>query len=193
MTQTTKQLLVCAASRLLDSGGQEVVTLRAVAEQVGVSHNAPYRHFPGRGALLAAVAECDFNLLRQAFEDADREGRDAETTLRDATRALITYALGHKARYRLLFSDPQLQLSPSLREAAFGAFTAFTRIVARCQGDNALPSADTVSLTGLIYATLHGAIDLEIGGRASGAKGLGSVETTASLLFGLLKGAGPQA
>ena len=50
-----------------------------------------------------------------------------------------------------------------------------------------LPDIDTVSLTGLIYAALHGAIDLEIGGRASGAKGLGSVEATAGLLFDLLK------
>ena len=41
-------------------------------------------------------------------------------------------------------------------------------------------------MTGLIYATLHGAIDLELGGRAKEAKGLGSIEATLDLLLDLL-------
>lgn len=185
--ESTKQQLVSAASRLLDDGGQTAVTLRAVAEQVGVSHNAPYRHFNGRAALLAAVAERDFDRLRQAFEEQDRSNTSSEAALHAGAAALIDYATRHKARYRLLFSDPQLLPEASLRKAAFGSFLAFSAIVSRCQQDGALPSIDTVSLTGLIYATLHGAIDLDIGGRASGQKGLGSVKDTAALLFDLLK------
>ena len=188
MTETTKQQLISAASRLLDEGGQEAVTLRAVAEQVGVSHNAPYRHFSGRGALLGAVAERDFAMLRQAFADQDTVNDNAEAAVRGSAGALIAYGLAHKARYRLLFSDPQLPSNSSLKEAAFGAFTAFSDIVARCQRDGVLPNTDTVNLTGLIYAALHGAIDLNIGGRASGAKGLDNVEATAGLLLNLLKG-----
>jgi len=187
MTETTKEQLVSAASKLLDSGGQHAVTLRAVAEQVGVSHNAPYRHFPSRSALLAAVAERDFDRLRQAFEDQVSAGHDAETALRNAAAALIEYAVQHKARYRLLFSDPGLLPEPSLRHAALGSFQAFGLIVSRCQREGILPAIDAVSLTGLIYAALHGAIDLELGGRASESKGLGSIEATVGLLFHLLK------
>ncbi len=186
MRETTKEQLVSAASRLLDSGGQQAVTLRAVAERVGVSHNAPYRHFSGRSALLAAVAERDFIMLQRVFDDQD--SADPEAALRAGAAGLITYAIEHKARYRLLFSDPQLPSDASLQDAAFDAFTAFNRIVTRCQRDGIMPAVDTISLTGLIYAALHGAIDLHIGGRASGAKGLGSVEATAGLLFDLLKG-----
>lgn len=178
-----------AASRLLDGGGLEAVTLRAVAEQVGVSHNAPYRHFSGRSALLAAVAERDSNMLRSAFERQDSEHDQAETALLGASDVLIAYGLEHQSRYRLLFSDPQLIPEPKLKEAAFSSFMAFNHIVERCQEEHSLPRGDAVELTGLIYATLHGAIDLEIGGRASGAKGLSSVEATARRLFSLLKGA----
>ena len=187
MAETTKHQLIAAASRLLDEGGQEAVTLRAVADQVGVSHNAPYRHFSSRSALLGAVAERDFVMLRHWFAEQDSANRHPEVALRGCAAALIGYAMEHKARYRLLFSDPQLPSDASLKEAAFGAFTAFSRIVARCQQADVLPDTDNVSLTGLIYAALHGAIDLEIGGRASGAKGLGSVEATVDLLFDLLK------
>lgn len=185
MTETTKEQLVSAASRLLDSGGQSAVTLRAVAEQVGVSHNAPYRHFRDRSALLAAVAERDFIHLRQAFEYAgDRP--DAEVSLRNAATALIDYAREHNARYRLLFSDPELSPEQCLRDAAMASFQAFSLIVSRCQQEGILPPVEQVSLTGLIYAALHGAIDLELGGRASGSKGLDNIEATASLLFDLI-------
>ncbi len=187
MAETTKEQLISAASRLLDNGGQEAVTLRAVAEQVGVSHNAPYRHFSGRSALLAGVAERDLVMLKQIFEDQDATSRNAEAALRGSAAELITYAIEHKARYRLLFSDPQLLSDESLKDAAFGSFTAFSRIVARCQREGTMPDVDTISLTGLIYAALHGAIDLHLGGRASGTKGLGSVDATAGLLFDLLK------
>lgn len=187
MAETTKERLITAASKLLDSGGQNAVTLRAVAELVGVSHNAPYRHFRDRSALLAAVAERDFIAFRHAFSAQNQDSPDSASALRNASAALIDYARKHQARYRLLFSDPGLSPDRSLREAAFGSFEAFSVIVSRCQKDRILPSIETVALTGLIYTALHGAIDLELGGRASGSKGLGSIETTVSLLFELLK------
>ncbi len=185
MTENTKEHLISAAARLLDSGGQAGVTLRAVAEQVGVSHNAPYRHFRDRSALLGAVAERDFHYLREAF-NAVAEGEDSRRALLQACAALVDYARRHKARYRLLFSDPGLPQDEGLSAAAFATFQTFSLVVSRCQDENVLPKSETVSLTGLIYAAVHGAIDLELGGRASGAKGLGSIDATLELLFDLL-------
>ena len=71
----TGERLVEAAAALLDSGGEAAVTLRAVAQAVGVSHSAPYRHFADRAALLAAVAERDFGTLTDAFSAADKTRR----------------------------------------------------------------------------------------------------------------------
>lgn len=192
MAENTKGRLVAAASDLLDAGGQGAVTLRAVAEVVGVSHNAPYRHFRDRSALLAAVAERDFNGLRQAFQAKAGDLQDAGQSLRAAAMMLIAYARKNPARYRLLFSDPNLPSGGgSMEIAALGAFQAFGAIVQRCQADGNLRSIETARLTGLIYATLHGAIDLELGGRAREAKGLGSIEATVSLLLDLLAEAKP--
>lgn len=182
MNADTKAQLVSAAAGLLDEGGQRAVTLRAVADRVGVSHNAPYWHFRDRNALLAAVAECDFRALRAAFADQDGEG-DPMSALKAAAGTLIDYAGRHPARYRLLFSDPELQGDEQLGAVAFGSFQAYSALVARAQACGALPATDTAELTGLIYATLHGAIDLRLGGRARQEKGLGSVRATVDLLF----------
>ncbi|NUQ86967.1 MAG: helix-turn-helix transcriptional regulator, partial [Glycomyces artemisiae] len=52
----TREALIDVAARLLDEGGTDAVTLRQVGHGAGVSHNAPYKHFAGKEALLAAVA-----------------------------------------------------------------------------------------------------------------------------------------
>ena len=183
----TKARLVAAASDLLDAGGQDAVTLRAVAERVGVSHNAPYRHFRDRSALLAGVAERDFHGLRQAFQAEGETPQNALSSLRAAVMAVAAYARKHPARYRLLFSDPDLASADgALQAAAFGSFQAFAAIIQQCQSDGVLQPIETARVAGLIYATLHGAIDLEIGGRAREAKGLGSIDATMDLLFDLL-------
>ncbi len=187
MVDNTKQRIVDAASDLLDAGGEAAVTLRAVAERVSVSHNAPYRHFRDRSALLAAVAERDFNQLGRAFRSEAEIMPDGRGSLRGALMVVIGYARKHPARYRLLFSDPDLRSDDDrLEVAAFGAFTAFAAIVRRCQAEGSLPMIETARIAGLIYATLHGTIDLELGGRAREAKGLGSIEATVELLLELL-------
>ena len=188
MSESTKARLGAAASDLLDAGGQGAVTLRAVGDRIGVSHNAPYRHFRDRNALLAAVAERDFDGLRAAFQARADEEPEAGAAVRAAAMALVAYARAHPARYRLLFSDPDLVSEGGTMEgAAWGAFQAFDGIVGRCRFGDRL-SVGTTRLTGLIYATLHGAIDLDLGGRARDAKGLGSIEATLDLLLDLLAG-----
>ena len=98
--------------------------------------------------------------------------------------AVTAYAREHPARYRLLFSDPGLvSVDGTLETAAFGSFQAFAALAERCRFDGTVATA---RLTGLIYATLHDAIDLELGGRAREAKGLGSIEATVDLLLDLL-------
>ena len=47
--------LLQAAGEILEKEGLEALSLREAARRAGVSHNAPYRHFPDRDSLLAAL------------------------------------------------------------------------------------------------------------------------------------------
>ncbi|WP_290805856.1 TetR/AcrR family transcriptional regulator [Herbiconiux sp.] len=188
MADTTRDLLVTAAADLLDLGGQTAVTIRAVADRCGVSHNAPYKHFAGRQELLAVVAQRDFEQLRSWFETASLgSAGDARTSLLGALDQLIEYAHAHPARYRLLFSDQSLTPDDALVGAAFASFQAFRLLVSRYQREVGQAGLDDTELAGLIYATCHGAIDLHLGGRAADAKGLVSVENTIRVLFEALE------
>lgn len=60
--------LIAAASSIISESGIEALSVRDVARRVGVSPGAPFRHFPTRDALLAAVAEQAMERLTLAVQ-----------------------------------------------------------------------------------------------------------------------------
>jgi AcrR family transcriptional regulator len=95
--------VLAAAAKMLEKEGLAGVSVRAAARRAGVSHNAPYRHFPDRDALLAALAADGFKQLAAALE-----GR----TGKELGEAYVRFALERPQRFRLMFaghvSNPEL-------------------------------------------------------------------------------------
>src|SRR5258706_16100220 len=86
--------LLRAAEDVMGKQGLEALTLRDVARRAGVSHNAPYRHFKDRNALLAALAEDGFRALGKALE-----GKSGSLM----GEAYVRFGLANPARFRLMF------------------------------------------------------------------------------------------
>ncbi len=183
----TGERLIEAAAALLDEGGEAAVTLRAVAQAVGVSHNAPYRHFTDRAALLARVAERDFRTFTADFAAIDRSDRVSIEKVKAALATFVSYGEAYPARYRLLFSDPDIASRGGQLEAvAMETFAAFAKLVRAAQGAGGLPTLPTPTLAGLIYATVHGLLDFRAGGRLREEKGFSGVLDGAFLMLQLI-------
>lgn len=185
--ESTQDRLIVAAAKLLDAGGSSAVTLRAVAQAVGVSHNAPYKHFRDRNAILAAVAEADFGELTDAFLKAGEHPKP-QAALKQAIGAFFAYGRKHPSRYRLLFSDPDIAAhGGSMEQAAMRTMQAFARLVAAYQQKGHAQELPLKMVTALLYSTMHGLMDLELGGRGKAEKGLSKIETVVDLLLRLLR------
>ena len=119
--------LLRAAGKILEKQGVEGLSLREAARRAGVSHGAPYRHFPNRESLLAALAAGGFATLGRALHEAGAAGG-----LRARGEAYVHFALQHPQRFRLMFGGRLgIARHAVLREAATrvfeglsGAFTA---------------------------------------------------------------------
>jgi AcrR family transcriptional regulator len=106
-----REALVDAAMDLARPDGPEAVVLRAVARQVGVSHNAAYRHFADREALLRATCgRCmrELALLMEARIGAVAPGPDpalvAWASLDACGRAYVEFALTEPGWFRTAFA-----------------------------------------------------------------------------------------
>ena len=90
--------VLAAAGKLIEEEGLAGLSVREAARRAGVSHNAPYRHFPDRDALLAALAAEGFDLLTNVLEDLSG---------RALGEAYVRFALAHPQRFRLMFMTQQ--------------------------------------------------------------------------------------
>lgn len=98
-----KEALMKAAIEILATQGLDALSLRETARKAGVSHAAPYHHFRDKQALLDAVAERGFRLLRQAME-ASADGKAGTDGLQAYGRAYTGFAKSHTALFRLMFT-----------------------------------------------------------------------------------------
>jgi AcrR family transcriptional regulator len=105
--------LVEAAVDLARTGGPEAVVVRAASRRVGVSHNAAYRHFPDRDALLKAVCgRCMTELawlLEQGIASVDLDDHTLEAErqrLRAIGAAYVQFALSEPGWFRTAFAVP---------------------------------------------------------------------------------------
>ncbi|WP_343717971.1 TetR/AcrR family transcriptional regulator [Inquilinus sp.] len=150
-----RRALVAAARALLEESGPEALSLRDVARRVGVSHNAPYRHFPTKQALLAAVAAEGFAILSARLAELPPEAGMAA-----GFRAYLGFAREQPGLYRLMF-DGGLQKSgdPALWAVGERAYDGLRQAVL-----SLAPAADRAAVVAA-WAQLHGLALLVISGQ----------------------------
>jgi len=127
--------LVKAAAAEIERGDYETLSLRELAESLGVSRAAPYRHFADRRALLAAVAAQGFDELTAIHRKAIGKGKTPLARLTAAGRDYLAFAAERPQIFRLMFVSDLLVKGtappdPTLIRAAGESYIAFEELVA---------------------------------------------------------------
>ena len=98
------------AEKQFASHGPNGVTMRELADALGVSSMTPYRYFKDKDSILAAVRTRAFNRFAATMEAAAPSGRS------ESGNAYLDFALANPAAYRLMFdvSQPTFANYPEL-------------------------------------------------------------------------------
>lgn len=135
-----KSALMSAALTALEQAGPDAVSLRDLAQSLGVSRAAPYRHFADRDALLAAVAAQGFEDLCEVYEHALAGPGDGRQRMRQALIDYLAFARRRPGLHALMFESDFLQRTPPPRVLIGPADRAYQLLWEAVQG--AFPSAD---------------------------------------------------
>ena len=143
-----------AAARLVAKGGHEALSLREVAEAVGVAHRSLYNHFEHREALLDAVATEAYLGLADKLTKAK--------TPADYTETYVRFALKNQALYALMTSRPHATMknNPPLQRAVHRVITEAMRIFCADIESPILRRRAVMK----VYITLYGGISLYAAG-----------------------------
>jgi AcrR family transcriptional regulator len=125
----TGERIVAAAARLLESGGEDAVSTRAVSAAAGVQAPTIYRLFGDKQGLLDAVVTHGFETYR-AEKTVREQTDDPVADLRTGWDLHIGLALERPALYRLMYARPTgVGYSPAAR-AAFAVLAALVHRIA---------------------------------------------------------------
>jgi AcrR family transcriptional regulator len=148
---------IVAAQEVIAEHGVENLSLREVARKLGVSHQAPYRHYPSRDHLLAEVMRRCFQRFA-AHLDARPPCDDPAQDLESLGVQYLSYAQQHPLEYRLMFSTtwPEAAVQDELVRDATHAFDILRGVLRRLHGEDEA-NRDLVELDALyIWSTVHG-------------------------------------
>ena len=183
-----KRVVIATAQDMLSEEKGWQFTLREVVRRAGVSHAAPYKHFPDKGALLAELAMLGFNELREQLSGAIERPRSARAEFLAAAKAYIHFGTTNPSLYRLMFSaDVDKTAFPNLKEAGAAAFAELLVILERGQQSGAFKKQPVRGQAVASWALVHGltllAIDGQLLPEKVGARPIDAVLT--SMLEGL--------
>lgn len=163
-------------------------TLREVARRAGVSHAAPYKHFPDKCALLAELATIGFRQLRAEIAGAIKRQKSARAEFIAAGKAYIAFGTDNPCLYRLMFSgNVERSAYPDLDEAGHSAFGELLGILHRGQTNGAFRNQPLSGQAAATWSLVHGftmlAMDGQLLPEKVGSKPVDSV--IATLLEGI--------
>ena len=159
-----RNALLDAARAILEEESLSALTLRAVARKAGVSHAAPYRHFPNHEALLVELSIEGFEALREQVGVAGKASATESDKIATIGAAYMRFIAARPALSRLMFGGqlPNRDQFTTLGQKA----DAIGEEIGEALHDHALGLAVWAAMHGLAMLVLENVIDL--GQRRSG-------------------------
>ena len=130
------EAILAATVALIEEKGVDAVSLREAARRAGVSPGAPFRHFPTKAALMAAVAEQAMDRLTGAVEAAVAAAPPSPMARFEALgRAYLGWAFDNPTHFEVISSRKlvDIQASPSLREQNEAIRVTMTALLAEAR------------------------------------------------------------
>ena len=155
--QTSNAAIVAAGRRLLEERGMDALTMREVADAVGVRTPSLYKRVRDRSDLVRLILEDVIDELTAATDAAAASG-DPAADLRAMLAVYRSFARANPVAYQLM-DAPQSASAPGAAARSERAAATLLRLVTDLAGPrHALPAART------IVAWANGFITMELAG-----------------------------
>jgi AcrR family transcriptional regulator len=161
--QLREDIIVATKKLLAEAANSNEVSIRAVADAVGVTSPSIYLHFADKNDLLGAVVADTFRELDDAMVAEAASATTPMARLRAFGLAYVRFAVTHPEHYRLAAMDPcpkpNIEVDDVLRSSAFEHFNA---TVVECIEAGIFVGDDPLPITFDLWTAAHGVASLVI-------------------------------
>lgn len=160
VSASLKELCVTEAMKVIRDHGLDSLSLRKVARELGVSHQAPYKHFPSRDHLLAEVIRRCLRKFADVLWQSDKKEPNNLLSPKEAMwnlgHSYLNYAQNYPLEYKLMFSTPWPKVAEELR-LDVDARSAFDVVVDRLSKVRQYINKDDLEDDAIfVWSSIHG-------------------------------------
>jgi AcrR family transcriptional regulator len=159
-----EEIVDAAKALLVETGSAEAMSIRSVAQRVGVTAPSIYLHFEDKDDLLDAVVSDVFAQLDTALVAAAQPipADQPLERLRAQGLAYIRFAVEHPEHYRVATMEP-CAVPPDVDDVIrSGAFEHFTETVVECMQAGIFGGDDPLPIALDLWTAAHGVAALMI-------------------------------
>ena len=160
---TNKELILDSARDIFLKSGIANLSMRKVAQKVGISATAIYRHYKNKEELLLFVFLRGYQLFKQYLTSVD-EQQDPMECLHQTIMAYLEFALKEQAYYRTLFmsGDEVVDIKNNFPEHIQTLTENFLILQNRVESlnKNSVSKESSYEIAFSIWAYAHGQISL---------------------------------
>ncbi|MBA2326781.1 MAG: TetR/AcrR family transcriptional regulator [Actinobacteria bacterium] len=162
-----REVILDTAERLLiEARDADAVSMRAIADAVGVTPPSIYLHYADKEALIRAVCERSFAAFDEVVERAGNTTDDPVESLRRRARAYVQFGLDNPEQYRILFMGKAAGVADPIDLSNMPGSLAFLHLVEaveRAIGAGLLrPGLEPFLVATGLWAAAHGMTSLLI-------------------------------
>jgi AcrR family transcriptional regulator len=153
--------ITVAAQELFAGEGVEGISMRKLAERVGVTATAIYRHFRDKDEILDALISAGLAVLSEYLEPA-LKAKDPERRLRGLIDAYLRFAVEQPKYFDLAFLVPSAstRMSEELERHNRATFKMAIEQVAACMQMGIFRPGDPIETAVYLWSTAHGLVTL---------------------------------
>jgi AcrR family transcriptional regulator len=176
MHNETKQILLKVTRDLIDTEGINAISMRTVGGLAGLSRTALYRHFENKESLLAAIVVENFIILGEKFNILEGDCKNPGRFLFELFIAYYDFGIHNPDHYQLMFSTKwDTGKYPDIRLAAISIFNKVAHLVSEALQFKPSDPKIPIEKTAILYAFIHGIVELHLAGHDEVSKGLNEV------------------
>ena len=160
--QLRVEIIAAAKDLLARTANTDDVSIRAVAELVGVTSPSIYLHFADKDALIHATVADVFADLDRAMQDRAALVDDPMERILAAGMAYVAFAVAHPEHYRVALMSPHAHSEDLDQILADGAFANFNALVADCVRAGVFTASGPLPISLGLWTAAHGIASLLI-------------------------------
>jgi AcrR family transcriptional regulator len=161
-----REILAAAEQLLVETQSEDAVSIRAVADRVGVTPPSIYRHFDDKSTLLFEVCDRQFHRLDVELRRQIAAGDDPVEAVRACGRAYAKFGMDHPEAYRIMFMGHSDLTPEQYRDEVMADHGAFVGLVEAIEAVDAAgrlrPGVDVMTAALLMWSSVHGLVSLRI-------------------------------